>query len=56
MRQTKEKPLSSDLLTKMRTDRRAENDLSVGRIYLSDNPLLISDGILKMAQEPLARA
>jgi phosphoketolase len=56
MRQTKKKPLSSDLLTKMHTYRRAENYLSGGRTYLYDNPFLISDGILKMAQEPLDRA
>jgi len=56
MRQTKKKPLSSDLLTKMHAYRRVANYLSVGQIYLYDNPLLISDGTLKMAQEPLARA
>lgn len=53
MRQTKKKPLSSDL-TKMHADWRAANYLSVGRMYLDDNMLLISDGNLKMAQEPLA--
>jgi xylulose-5-phosphate/fructose-6-phosphate phosphoketolase len=53
MRQTKKKPLSSDL-TKMHADWRAANYLSVGQMYLDDNPLLISDGTLKMAQEPLA--
>ena len=54
MRQTKKKPLSSDLLTKMHADWRAANYLSVGQMYLDDNPRLISDGNLKMAQEPLA--
>jgi phosphoketolase len=34
---------------------RAEKYLSVGRMYLDDNPLPISGGTLKMAQEPLAR-
>jgi phosphoketolase len=56
MRQTKKKPLSSDLLTKTHADWRAAIYLSVDRMYLYDNPLLISDGTLKMAQEPLARA
>jgi len=56
MRQTKKKPLSSDLLTKMHAYWRAVNYLSVGQIYLYDSPFLISDGTLKMAQEPLARA
>ena len=54
MRQTKKKPLSSDLLTKMHADWRAANYLSVRQMYLDDNPPLISDGNLKMAQEPLA--
>src|SRR5467141_4667919 len=40
MRQTKKKPLSSDLLTKMHAFWRAANYLSVGQIYLYDNPLL----------------
>ncbi len=40
MRQTKKKPLSSDLLTKMHAYWRASNYLSVGQIYLYDNPLL----------------
>src|SRR3989441_6455119 len=40
MRQTKKKPLSSDLLTKMHAYWRAANYLSVGQIYLYDNPLL----------------
>jgi phosphoketolase len=53
MCQTEKKPLSSDL-TKMHADWRAANYLSVGQMYLDDNPLLISDGTLKMAQEPLA--
>lgn len=53
MRQTKKKSLSSDL-AKMHAYWRASNYLSVGQIYHSDNQLLISDGTLKMAQEPLA--
>ncbi len=40
MRQTKKKPLSSDLLTRMHAYWRAANYLSVGQIYLYDNPLL----------------
>src|SRR5256885_295016 len=40
MRQTKKKPLSSDLLRKMHAYWRASNYLSVGQIYLYDNPLL----------------
>src|SRR5438876_8322369 len=40
MRQTKKKPLSPDLLTKMHAYWRASNYLSVGQIYLYDNPLL----------------
>src|SRR5467141_5068439 len=40
MRQTKKKPLSGDLLTKMHAYWRAANYLSVGQIYLYDNPLL----------------
>src|SRR5467141_3498142 len=40
MRQTKKKPLSADLLTKMHAFWRAANYLSVGQIYLYDNPLL----------------
>jgi len=35
-----EKPLSSDLLRKMNAYWRAANYLSVGQIYLYDNPLL----------------
>lgn len=50
------KPMSSDLLTKMHADWRVENYLSGGRMYLDDNPLPISDGTLKVAQEALARA
>jgi phosphoketolase len=56
IRQTKKKPLSSDLLTKMHAYWRAAIYLSVGQIYLYDNPLLISDGTLKVAQAPLVRA
>ena len=40
MRQTKMKPLSSDLLKNMQAYWRAANYLSVGQIYLYDNPLL----------------
>jgi xylulose-5-phosphate/fructose-6-phosphate phosphoketolase len=40
MRQTKKKPLSSELLPKMHAYWRAANYLSVGQIYLYDNPLL----------------
>ena len=47
MRQTKKKPLSSDLLMKMHAYWRAANYLSVGQIYLYDNPLL---------KKPLTRA
>lgn len=54
MRQAKRKPLSSDLLRNRQACWRALKYLSVGRMYLDDNPLLISDGTLKMAQEPLA--
>jgi xylulose-5-phosphate/fructose-6-phosphate phosphoketolase len=54
MRQTKKKPLSSDLLTKMHAYRRAANYLSIGQTYLYDNQLLMSDRTLKMAQEPPA--
>ena len=54
MRQTKKKPLSSDLLTKMHAYRREANYLSVGQIHLYDNQLLISDCTLKMSQEPPA--
>ena len=35
-----ESPLSDDLLTKMNAYWRAANYLSVGQIYLMDNPLL----------------
>jgi len=35
-----ETPLSADLLTKMHAYWRAANYLSVGQIYLLDNPLL----------------
>ena len=55
MRQAKKKPLNSDLPTKVHAYWRVANYLSAGRMYLYDNPLLISDGTLKMAQEPLAR-
>lgn len=54
MRQTKKKPLSSDLLTKMHAYRRAANYLPVGQTYLYDNQLLLADSTLKMAQEPPA--
>ena len=47
MNQTKRKPLSSDLLRRMDAYWRAANYLSVGQIYLYDNPLL---------KKPLARA
>src|SRR6267143_3269765 len=40
MRQTKKKPLSSDLLRNIHAFWRAANYLSVGQIYLYDNPLL----------------
>ena len=40
MNQTKKKPLSSDLLGNMHAYWRAANYLSVGQIYLYDNPLL----------------
>ena len=40
MRQTKKKPLSSDLLRNMHAYWRAANYLSVGQIYLYGNPLL----------------
>ena len=40
MRQTKKKPLSSDLLRNVHAYWRAANYLSVGQIYLYDNPLL----------------
>jgi phosphoketolase len=53
MRQIKKKPLSSDLPTKVHAYWRAANYLSVGRMYLYDNLLLISEGTLKMAQKSL---
>ena len=56
MRQTKKKPLSSDLLRNIHAYWRAAKYLSVGRMCLDDNPLLIFAGALKMTQEPLARA
>jgi len=56
MRQTKKEPLSSDLLRNIHAYRRAAKYLSVGRMYLDDNPLPISGGTLKRAQEPLVRA
>ena len=40
MRQTKKEPLSSDLLRNLHAYWRAANYLSVGQIYLYDNPLL----------------
>ena len=40
MRQTKKKPLRSDLLRNIHAYWRAANYLSVGQIYLYDNPLL----------------
>jgi xylulose-5-phosphate/fructose-6-phosphate phosphoketolase len=40
-------PLSSDLLEKMHAYWRAANYLSVGQIYLQDNPLLESPLTLK---------
>src|ERR1700675_2521134 len=40
MRQTKKKPLISDLLTTLHAYWRAANYLSVGKINLCDNPLL----------------
>jgi xylulose-5-phosphate/fructose-6-phosphate phosphoketolase len=40
MRQTKKKPLSPDLIKKLHAYWRAANYLSVGQIYLYDNPLL----------------
>jgi len=52
----RKKPLRSDMPKKLDACWRAANYLSAGQIYLYDNPLLISDGTLKMAQEPLARA
>ena len=55
MRQTKKKPLSSDLLTKMHANSRGANYLRMGQIYLYDNQLLMSDRTLKMTQEPPAR-
>lgn len=45
--ETKNKPLSKDLLQKINAYWRAANYLSVGQIYLYDNPLLkktIEDG------------
>ena len=56
MRRTKKKPLSSDPLRNIHAYWRAAKYLSVGRMYLDDNPLPISNGTLKMTQEPLARA
>jgi phosphoketolase len=56
MRQTKKKPLSTDLLRHIHAYWRAEKYLSVGLMYLDGNPLPISGGTLKMTQEPLARA
>ena len=50
----KTKTLNPDLLRKLDAYWRAANYLSVGQMYLDDNTLLISDGNLKMAQEPLA--
>jgi xylulose-5-phosphate/fructose-6-phosphate phosphoketolase len=56
MRQTTKNPLSSDLLRNIHAYWRAANYLSVGQMYLYDNPALISDGTLKMARMALARA
>jgi phosphoketolase len=56
MRRTKKKPLSSDLLRYIHAYWQAEKYLSVGRMYLDDNPLPISGGTVKTIQEPLARA
>src|SRR5258708_16344390 len=39
-REPKKSPLAADLLRKMDADWRAANYLSVGQIYLYDNPLL----------------
>ena len=56
MCQTKKKPLSSDLPTKVHAYWRAAKYLSVGRMYLDDNPLPISGSTLKRTQEPLVLA
>ena len=56
MRQTKKKPLSSDLLRNIHAYWRAAKYLSIGRMYLDDNPLPISGDTLKRTQEPLPRA
>jgi len=48
--------LSPDLLRKMHAYWRAANYLSVGQIYLQDNPLLESPLRLETYQTPLARA
>jgi phosphoketolase len=56
MRQTKKKPLSSDLLRNIHAYWRTAKYLSIGRMYLDDNPLPISGGTLKRTQEPLPRA
>ena len=56
MRQAKRKPLSSDLLRNRQAYWRAAKYLSVGRMYLDDNPLPICGSTLKRTQEPLVRA
>ena len=56
MRQAKRKPLSSDLLRNLHAYWRAGKYLSVGRMYLDENPLPICDSTLKRTQEPLVRA
>ena len=56
MRQTKKKPLSSNLLRNIHAYWRAVKYLSVGRMYLDDNPLPIFGSTLKRTQEPLVRA
>ena len=48
-------PLSPDLLRKMHAYWRAANYLSVGQIYLQDNPLLEFPAEARTYQTPFAR-
>ena len=54
MSQTKKKPLSPDLLRNLHAYWRAANYLSVGQIYLYDNPLLKRPLTLAPYQAPPA--
>jgi len=49
------KPLKPDMLKNIDAHWRSANYLSVEHVYFWDNPLPISDGTLKIADEALAR-